>query len=75
MTEDSGLPRALQTDGWSLAATRCSHWQFKHATKNARITVPGKPNDDFVPGTLNRIFKQSGLKLCGQLRAVIFMRS
>jgi HicA toxin of bacterial toxin-antitoxin, len=26
------------------------------------VTVPGKPNDDLGPGTLNSIFKQAGLK-------------
>lgn len=52
----------LQDDGWFLAATRGSHRQFKHSSKPGRVTVPGKPNDDLAPGTLNSILKQSGLK-------------
>lgn len=27
-----------------------------------RVTVPGKPNDDLAPGTLNSILKQAQLK-------------
>lgn len=26
------------------------------------VTVPGKPNDDLAPGTLNSILKQAGLR-------------
>ena len=54
--------RMLHEDGWFLVATRGSHRQFKHAAKPGRVTVPGKPNDDLAPGTLNSISKQSGLK-------------
>jgi len=54
--------RMLHEDGWFLVATRGSHRQFKHAAKPGRVTVPGKPNDDLAPGTLNSILKQSGLK-------------
>ena len=54
--------RTLGEDGWFLVATRGSHRQFKHATKVGRVTVPGKPNDDLAPGTLNSIMKQAGLK-------------
>ena len=52
----------LGDDGWCLAATRGSHRQFKHPSKPGRVTVPGKPNDDLAPGTLNSILKQAGLK-------------
>jgi len=45
-----------------LAAIRGSHRQFRHPTKPGRVTVPGKPNDDLAPGTLNSILKQAGLK-------------
>lgn len=53
---------ALKTDGWYLVATRGSHRQFKHQTKEGRVTVPGKPSDELAPGTLNSILKQAGLK-------------
>ena len=54
--------RMLQDDGWYLVATRGSHRQYKHSSKPGRVTVPGKPNDDLAPGTLNSILKQAGLK-------------
>ena len=58
----SEVLKLLQQDGWLVVATRGSHRQFKHATKQGRVTVPGKPSDDLAPRTLNSIFKQSGLK-------------
>jgi predicted RNA binding protein YcfA (HicA-like mRNA interferase family) len=51
----------LNDGGWFLIATRGSHRQFKHPIRHGRVTVPGKPNDDLAPGTLNSIFKQAGL--------------
>jgi predicted RNA binding protein YcfA (HicA-like mRNA interferase family) len=56
------LLRMLQDDGWYLVATRGSHRQYKHSSKPGRVTVPGKPNDDLAPGTLNSILKQAGFK-------------
>jgi HicA toxin of bacterial toxin-antitoxin, len=38
------------------------HRQYKHPTKPGAVTVPGKPNLDVPPGTLNSVFKQAGLK-------------
>ena len=52
----------LHREGWHLIATRGSHRQFKHASKPSRVTVPGKPSDDFALGTLNSILKPAGLK-------------
>ena len=54
--------RLLRMDGWLEVGTRGSHRQFKHISKPGRVTVPGKPNDDLAPGTLNSILKQAGLK-------------
>src|SRR6185503_16598034 len=54
--------RMLQADGWLHVRTRGSHRQFKHSTKDGRVTVPGKANDDLAAGTLNSILKQAGLK-------------
>jgi len=51
----------LNEDGWYLDRTRGSHRQFK-PTKLRLVTVPGKPNDDFGPGTFNSILRQAGLK-------------
>jgi predicted RNA binding protein YcfA (HicA-like mRNA interferase family) len=54
--------RALRDDGWIEIQVRGSHRQLKHPTKSGRVTVPGKPNDDLAPGTLNSILKQAGLR-------------
>ena len=54
--------RMLKDDGWAEVARRGFHRQFKHQSKPARVTVPGKPSDDLAPGTLNSILKQAGLK-------------
>ena len=58
--------KLLNEDGWHLVATEGSHRQYKHSTKRGRVTVPGKPNDDLPPGTLNSILKQAGLKTTGE---------
>ena len=58
----SEILRLLHEDGWYLVATRGSHRQYKHGRKSGLVTVPGKPNDDVGPGTLNSILKQAGLK-------------
>ena len=58
----SEVLRLLHDDGWYLVATRGSHRQYKHPSKLGRVTVPGKPNDDLAPGTLNSILKQAGFK-------------
>ena len=54
--------RMIESDGWRLVSTRGSHRQYKHMSRPGRVTVPGKPNDDLAPGTLNSILRQAGLK-------------
>jgi predicted RNA binding protein YcfA (HicA-like mRNA interferase family) len=54
--------KMIERDGWYLDRTRGSYQQYKHAKKAAVVTVPGKPNDDVAPGTLNSILKNAGLK-------------
>jgi predicted RNA binding protein YcfA (HicA-like mRNA interferase family) len=54
--------RRIEADGWRHVRTRGSHRQFKHSTKRGLVTVPGKPNEEVAPGTLNSILKQAGLK-------------
>jgi predicted RNA binding protein YcfA (HicA-like mRNA interferase family) len=56
------LIRKIEADGWRHVRTRGSHRQFNHSTKRGVVTVPGKPNDELAPGTLNNILKQAGLK-------------
>jgi predicted RNA binding protein YcfA (HicA-like mRNA interferase family) len=52
--------RLIESDGWTLVATRGSHRQFKHRRKPGRVTIAGKPSDDLAPGTWNSILKQAG---------------
>jgi predicted RNA binding protein YcfA (HicA-like mRNA interferase family) len=54
--------KMLEEDGWYLARTRGSHQQYKHSTKPGLVTIAGKPGDDLATGTLNNIYKQTGLK-------------
>lgn len=57
------LIKRIKKDGWyQLPGTGTSHRQFKHAAKPGRVTIPGHPNDDLAPGTLNNILKQADLK-------------
>ena len=54
--------RLIESAGWRHVRTRGSHRQFNHPTRPGVVTVPGKPNDELAPGTLNSILKQAGLK-------------
>ena len=52
----------IEKDGWYRVPSRGGHRQFKHPTKPGRVTISGTMGDDLPPGTLNSIFKQTGLK-------------
>ena len=54
--------KELLKDGWFEVAHVGSHKQFKHASKNGRVTVP-HPKRDIPVGTLKSIEKQAGIKL------------
>jgi predicted RNA binding protein YcfA (HicA-like mRNA interferase family) len=56
------LLKQLNDDGWILSRQSGSHRQFKHPNKPETVTVPGHPNDEFHPKTLQSILKQAGLK-------------
>lgn len=51
--------KLLKKDGWFLVHVRGSHYQFKHAEKEGRITVP-HPKKDLPIGTLRSIYRQAG---------------
>ncbi|MFK5013514.1 type II toxin-antitoxin system HicA family toxin [Glaesserella parasuis] len=51
----------IEADGWYLVATSGSHHQFKHPTKQGRVTVPHLKKD-LKKGTELSILKQAGLK-------------
>jgi predicted RNA binding protein YcfA (HicA-like mRNA interferase family) len=54
--------RILEKDGWRLVVTEGSHRQFKHPTKQGRVTVSGHLGDDMPKGTLASVRRQAGLK-------------
>jgi predicted RNA binding protein YcfA (HicA-like mRNA interferase family) len=54
--------RLLERDGWYLVAQRGSHRQYRHPTKQGKVTVAGKPGVDVPPGTLGSIYRQAGLR-------------
>ncbi|MEE8424480.1 MAG: type II toxin-antitoxin system HicA family toxin [Elusimicrobiota bacterium] len=56
------IVRLLLDDGWRHVRTRGSHRQYKHPSKPGLVTVPGNPDWDLHPKTLNSILKQAGLK-------------
>ena len=58
--------KLLEKQGWYLARTRGSHRQFKHPIKKGLVTIAGNLNDDLSKGTLNSIFRQSGIKSGGK---------
>ncbi len=51
--------KLIEDDGWYLITTGGSHRQYKHPTKQGRVTIAGHPNHDLAPGTLNSVFKQA----------------
>jgi len=51
----------IERDGWYLVRTRGSHRQYKHPTKQGRVTIAGKPAHDVHPKTLNSVLRQAGL--------------
>ena len=55
--------RIIEQDGWYQVKSKSgSHRQFKHPTKQGRVTVAGKASDDLAPKTFESILKQAGLK-------------
>jgi len=55
--------KLLEKDGWYLVAQKGSHRQYKHPSKQGRVTVPDHgQNNDLAKGTENSILKQAGLK-------------
>lgn len=54
--------KLIEKDGWYLVKTEGSHRQYKHSTKQGRVTVSGHPRDDVHPKTLKSILTQAGLK-------------
>lgn len=54
--------KLIESDGWYLVKSKGSHKQYKHPSKNGRVTIAGHPNHDLAPGTMNSILKQAQVK-------------
>jgi predicted RNA binding protein YcfA (HicA-like mRNA interferase family) len=54
--------RHLEREGWTQVRMRGSHRVYKHPSRPLHVTVPGYPNDDVPPGTLNDIRTKAGWK-------------
>lgn len=52
--------RLLEADGWYLAYVKGDHRQYKHPTKDGKVTVRGKKSEDLGQFLLNSIWKQAG---------------
>jgi predicted RNA binding protein YcfA (HicA-like mRNA interferase family) len=55
--------KIIEDDGWELKAHKgTSHRQFKHPTKQGKVTINGKFSDDLDHFLVGSILKQAGLK-------------
>ncbi len=61
-TKVQELIARFEADDWFQVRHKGGHRQYHHATKRGTVTVAGKPGVDVLPGTLNSILKQVGLK-------------
>jgi predicted RNA binding protein YcfA (HicA-like mRNA interferase family) len=55
------IERIILKDGWKLKVVSGSHYQYVHASKPGKITIPYH-SGDIHPKTINSILKQAGLK-------------
>jgi len=58
-TNSSELIEKLKVDGWYLVNVKGSHKQFKHESKEGKVTIKN-PAKDIPLGTLRSIFRQAG---------------
>ncbi|MGA7731594.1 MAG: type II toxin-antitoxin system HicA family toxin [Chloroflexia bacterium] len=56
------LIKKVEDDGWVRVRMKGSHRIYDHPLKKGIVVIPGHPNDDVAPGTLDNILKQAGLK-------------
>ncbi|MCL2214964.1 MAG: type II toxin-antitoxin system HicA family toxin [Treponema sp.] len=55
------IERIIKKDGWKLKNVSGSHYQYVHAVKSGKVTIPyhGK---DLYPDTIRSILKQAQIK-------------
>jgi predicted RNA binding protein YcfA (HicA-like mRNA interferase family) len=55
------IQKMLEADGWHIISQEGSHAQFKHPTKQGKVTIP-MHDKDLNKKTANSILKQAALK-------------
>ena len=56
------LEKLLKRAGWTLHATRGSHFYYVHTQRTNKVTVPNHKSD--IPlGTVKAILKQAGIDI------------
>lgn len=55
------IEKTILDDGWFLVDVKGSHHQYKHQTKEGKVTIPNH-RGDIPQRVVNSILKQAGLK-------------
>lgn len=58
----SVIIKLLKDNGWYQVRQHGSHRQYKNDSIKGLVTIAGKMSDEIDKGTLNSIYKQSGIK-------------
>ena len=58
----SAVIKLLKDNGWYQVRQCGSHRQYKNDNIKGLVTIAGKMSDEIDRGTLNSIYKQSGIK-------------
>ena len=56
----SEIEKVINKDGWKLKAVKGSHYQYVHASKSGKVTIPNHTGD-IAPVIIKSILKQAGL--------------
>jgi len=54
------IEKVIKKDGWTLKAVKGSHYQYVHASKSGKVTIPYHTGD-IAPVIIKSILKQAGL--------------
>jgi predicted RNA binding protein YcfA (HicA-like mRNA interferase family) len=54
------IERIIKKDGWKLKAVKGSHYQYIHASKIGKVTIPYH-SGEIAPVIINSILKQAGI--------------
>jgi len=54
------IEKVIKKDGWKLKTVKGSHYQYVHASKSGKVTIPYHTGD-IAPVIIKLILKQAGL--------------